>query len=46
MEKYPAVFGEKLNYEVLEDGVHEYETIFRYLFNAMPVLFSKPEIQA
>lgn len=46
MEKYPAVFGEKMKYEVLEDGIHDYETIFRYLFNAMPVLFSKPEIQA
>ena len=46
MEKYLAVFGEKMKYEVLEGGVHDYETIFRYLFNAMPVLFSKPEIQA
>ena len=39
MEKYPEVFGEKLKYEVLEDGVHDYETIFRYLFNALPTLF-------
>ncbi len=39
MEKYPEVFGGKLRYEVLEDGVHDYETIFRYLFNALPTLF-------
>ncbi len=38
--KYPAVFGDKLKYEVLEDGIHDYETIFRYLFNALPALFT------
>ena len=43
MGKYPAVFGDKLKYEVLEDGVHDYETIFRYLFNALPALFSRTE---
>ena len=41
MEKYTAVFGDKLKYEVLEGGVHDYETIFRYLFNALPGLFSE-----
>ena len=40
MGKYPAVFGDKLKYEVLEDGIHDYETIFRYLFNALPALFT------
>ena len=39
MGKYPAVFGDRLKYEVLEGGVHDYETIFRYLFNALPGLF-------
>lgn len=39
MEQYPAVFGEKMRYDVLENGVHDYETIFRYLFNALPELF-------
>ena len=41
MKKYPAVFGNRLEYEVLEDGIHDYETIFRYLFNALPALFNE-----
>lgn len=44
MGKYSAVFGNKLKYEVLEDGIHDYETIFRYLFNALPTLFSKASL--
>ena len=40
MEKYPAEFGNKLQYDVMENGVHDYETIFRYLYNAMPKLFT------
>lgn len=43
MEKYPAVFGEKLKYDVLENGIHDYETIFRYLFNALPLLFNESD---
>lgn len=42
MQKYEKVFGEKLRYEVLENGVHDYETIFRYLYHALPDLFHKP----
>ena len=45
MGKYPAVFGDKLKYEVLKDGIHDYETIFQYLFNALPALFSGTETQ-
>lgn len=44
MEKYPGVFGEKLTYEVLEGGVHDYETIFRYLYNALPALFLQKNV--
>ena len=32
-------FGGKLSYDVLEDGVHNYECIFRYLYNYLPELF-------
>ena len=39
MKKYPAVFDGRMKYEVLEGGVHDYETIFRYLYNALPTLF-------
>jgi len=39
MEAMPDVFGKRLSYEVLEGGVHDYETMFRYLFNALPLLF-------
>ena len=44
MEKYPAVFGKKMRYDVLENGVHDYETIFRYLFNALPTLFCADKV--
>ncbi len=40
MRAYPDLFGEQLRYDVLEGGVHDYETIFRYLYNALPGLFS------
>lgn len=40
MKRLPGVFGEKLKYEVLEGGVHDYETIFRYLYNALPGVFA------
>ena len=40
MAKYPGIFGGKLTYEVLEGGIHDYETMFRYLFNALPSVFS------
>ena len=39
MLKHKDVFGETLRYEVLENGVHDYETIFRYLYHALPGLF-------
>ncbi len=38
MEACPE-FKEKLKYDVLEGGVHDYPTIFRYLYNYMPGLF-------
>ena len=38
MQKNAAVFGKTLKYDVLPGGVHDYETIFRYLFNALPEL--------
>ena len=38
MRKLP-IFADRLRYDVLEDGVHDYETIFRYLFNALPRVF-------
>ena len=37
--KNTAVFGHTLRYDVLEGGVHNYETIFRYLYNALPEVF-------
>jgi enterochelin esterase-like enzyme len=38
MAKYPEFSDERLTYSVLENGVHDYETIFRYLYNALPGL--------
>ncbi len=37
MKAYPDVFGVKVQYDVLEGGVHDYETIYRYLFNVLPL---------
>ena len=39
MREYPGVFGEQMVYDTLEGGVHDYETIFRYLYNALPGVF-------
>ena len=39
MAKYPEFSDERLTYSVLENGVHDYETIFRYLYNALPGLY-------
>ena len=36
MAGYTDVFGGQMTYEVLEGGVHDYETIFRYLYNVLP----------
>ena len=36
MAARPDVFGGKIRYDVMEGGVHDYETIFRYLYNALP----------
>lgn len=36
MAAYPDVFGDRVHYDVMEGGVHDYETIFRYLYNALP----------
>ena len=39
LKQYPGVFDGKLRYDVLENGVHDYETIFRYLYNVLPGVF-------
>ena len=39
LKQYPDVFDGKLLYDVLENGVHDYETIFRYLYNVLPGVF-------
>lgn len=39
MGAYPQAFGERLRYDVMAGGVHDYETMFRYLYNALPELF-------
>ena len=41
MGDYPELFGERLRYDVMEGGVHDYETIFRYLYNALPGVFAR-----
>ena len=38
MQALPAFRG-TLAYDVLEGGVHDYETIFRYLYNVLPEEF-------
>ena len=35
MQALPA-FADRLDYSLLEGGVHDYETIFRYLYNVLP----------
>ncbi len=39
LKRYSDIFEGKLRYDVLDGGVHDYETIFRYLYNALPVIF-------
>ena len=41
MGAYPERFGSRLQYDVMEGGVHDYQTIFRYLYNALPGLFAE-----
>ena len=36
MKQYPEAFGKRVDYDVMPGGVHDYETIFRYLYNALP----------
>ena len=36
MAACPDVFGSRVRYDVMEGGVHDYETIFRYLYHALP----------
>jgi hypothetical protein len=36
MAACPDVFGDRVRYDVMEGGVHDYETIFRYLYNSLP----------
>ena len=43
MGAYPELFGDRLRYDVMEGGVHDYPTIFRYLYNALPGLFAEGE---
>ncbi len=38
MQAIPA-FSKTLKYDVLEGGVHDYETIFRYLYNILPAVY-------
>ena len=38
MEAHPEAFGGRVRYDVMEGGVHDYETIFRYLYNVLPEL--------
>ncbi len=41
MRRFPEVFrfGGNIDYDLLEDGVHDYADIFRYLYNALPAFF-------
>lgn len=36
MRNYPEAFGDAMRYDVFAGGVHDYDTIFRYLYNTMP----------
>ena len=38
MARRPDAFGGRVRYDVMEGGVHDYETIFRYLYNVLPEL--------
>lgn len=39
MERLPEFAVPRLRYDVLPGGVHDYDTIFRYLYNYLPSLF-------
>ena len=39
MADYPDVFKDRMTYEAMEGGVHDYDTIFRYLYNLLPEIF-------
>ncbi|MBR3504967.1 MAG: hypothetical protein IKO07_12125 [Clostridia bacterium] len=41
MRAFPEVFrfGGNIDYDLLEEGVHTYEDIFRYIYNALPAFF-------
>ena len=43
MRAFPAVFrfGENIDYDLLEDGVHDYPNIWRYIYNALPAFFTE-----
>ncbi len=41
MADYPELFGDRLRYDVMEGGAHDYETIFRYLYNILPGAFGE-----
>ncbi len=43
MRRYPEVFrfGDNIDYDLLEDGVHAYDDIFRYIYNALPLFFAE-----
>ena len=39
MENNQDIFGAKIHYSVLKDGVHDYPDIRRYIYNALPEFF-------
>ena len=39
MKEHPEVFQNRLKYSVLPEGVHDYSTIRRYIYNALPEFF-------
>jgi endo-1,4-beta-xylanase len=45
MAACPDVFGSRVRYDVMEGGVHDYETIFRYLYHALPKIGGDCELE-
>ena len=41
MDEYPEVFGGKMTYSVLPEGVYDYADARRYIYNTMPKMFIK-----
>lgn len=39
MKEFSDVFGKKIKYSVLPDGVHDYPDIRRYIYNTLPEFF-------